>query len=631
MPGRNDACPCGSGKKYKKCCLNNSQQVAGMVSQGMFEETIQAFQRMIFEITENYTHLLPTQFVELEDNDLDFVYQVSKLLNALRNEEKEESKSYLDHVIERQKKKERRESVIRSMDEWHKVEPSFFEIFEMENGVARAKNIFTEEETSLLLGFHTDDPELDCVFGLPVQCGPYQIFPHELIEIMDDEMELLKQLIQYAADEEGKSIDEFLRTTDYIFPAIDHLDEFIEEADEYMDGPFFLLPEEEEVSQGIRRLQKPGNEDVIDEMIVEWENMARMNYIQINKPEPMIAAFERVYRVDLYPEDYKKVTLKFLAEKYQTTTGSISNRKKQIEEYFDDKMEMGSPIITRQSPAADFSSPTEDMFRALNEQTFESEEEFEQFIQKWNETGGVGMMPDKTEAERLFEEAVQAPPQQQKEMLEQVLTLEPDYIDALVLYASHLTFDERESYLKDAVKIGEKKFDDAFEKENAGSYWMMVETRPYMRALYAYAQYLLETNTQEKASEYFERIMYLNENDNLGVRYDLIPLLIELEKFDQAQALFDEFPEQTTEMMYHKVLFDYKAGISEKELKKTIQAAIQANNQVIVVMGILDNLQNGGISPEIGQSEYEAYQYASQYAHYWDEPLRELVRDIQFG
>lgn len=499
MIGRNDPCPCGSGKKYKKCCLNKVQQVAGMVSQGMFEETIQAFQRMIFEITENYTHLLPTRFVDLEDNDLDFVYQVSKLLNALRNEEKGESKSYLDHVIAHQKKKERRESVIRSMDEWHKVESSFFEILEMENGIARAKNVFTEEETSLLLGFHTDDPEIDCVFGLPVQCGPYQIFPHELIEIIDEEMDLLKQLISYAADEEGQSIDEFLRTTDYIFPAIDHLDEMMEEATEDMIGSFSLLPEEEEVSQGIRQLQKPGNEDVIDEMIAEWENMARVNYIQINKPEPIIAAFEYVYRVDLYPEDYKKVTLKFLAEKYQTTTGSISNRKKQIEEYFDDKMEMGSPIITRQSPAADFSSPAEDMFRAMNEQVFEDEEDIERFIQKWNETGGERMIPDKSEAEKLFEEAVHAQSQEQKETLEKVLNLEPDYIDALILYSFHLSSDERERCLTDAVKIGEEKFDDEFEKENAGSYWMMVETRPYMRALYAYAKYLIEVNKKEKA------------------------------------------------------------------------------------------------------------------------------------
>jgi len=24
--GRNDTCPCGSGEKYKKCCLNNPQK-----------------------------------------------------------------------------------------------------------------------------------------------------------------------------------------------------------------------------------------------------------------------------------------------------------------------------------------------------------------------------------------------------------------------------------------------------------------------------------------------------------------------------------------------------------------------------------------------------------------------------
>jgi len=25
--GRNTACPCGSGKKYKKCCLNKTQEI----------------------------------------------------------------------------------------------------------------------------------------------------------------------------------------------------------------------------------------------------------------------------------------------------------------------------------------------------------------------------------------------------------------------------------------------------------------------------------------------------------------------------------------------------------------------------------------------------------------------------
>jgi hypothetical protein len=28
MTGRNDPCPCGSGKKYKKCCLRKDQEAA---------------------------------------------------------------------------------------------------------------------------------------------------------------------------------------------------------------------------------------------------------------------------------------------------------------------------------------------------------------------------------------------------------------------------------------------------------------------------------------------------------------------------------------------------------------------------------------------------------------------------
>ena len=28
--GRNQKCPCGSGKKYKKCCINKQQQVRNL-------------------------------------------------------------------------------------------------------------------------------------------------------------------------------------------------------------------------------------------------------------------------------------------------------------------------------------------------------------------------------------------------------------------------------------------------------------------------------------------------------------------------------------------------------------------------------------------------------------------------
>ena len=43
MPGRNDPCPCGSGRKYKKCCLQHDQDLARQKAAG--EETFASFKQ----------------------------------------------------------------------------------------------------------------------------------------------------------------------------------------------------------------------------------------------------------------------------------------------------------------------------------------------------------------------------------------------------------------------------------------------------------------------------------------------------------------------------------------------------------------------------------------------------------
>lgn len=37
MPGRNEPCPCGSGKKYKKCCLRKSKEAGKLSPRFRFE------------------------------------------------------------------------------------------------------------------------------------------------------------------------------------------------------------------------------------------------------------------------------------------------------------------------------------------------------------------------------------------------------------------------------------------------------------------------------------------------------------------------------------------------------------------------------------------------------------------
>lgn len=50
--GRNDPCPCGSGLKYKKCCLDKQQTAARPESEGVFDEIRQALQGRAFSSLE---------------------------------------------------------------------------------------------------------------------------------------------------------------------------------------------------------------------------------------------------------------------------------------------------------------------------------------------------------------------------------------------------------------------------------------------------------------------------------------------------------------------------------------------------------------------------------------------------
>ncbi len=41
LAGRNDACPCGSGKKYKKCCMEKDREVAAEARLRRVSETLE--------------------------------------------------------------------------------------------------------------------------------------------------------------------------------------------------------------------------------------------------------------------------------------------------------------------------------------------------------------------------------------------------------------------------------------------------------------------------------------------------------------------------------------------------------------------------------------------------------------
>ena len=79
-------------------------------------------------------------------------------------------------------------------------------------------------------------------------------------------------------------------------------------------------------------------------------------------------------------------------------------------------------------------------------------------------------------------------------------------------------------------------------KESMGDFWMVLETRPYMRLRYDYMQTLIRCGMYRQAILEGKQLMELCKEDNLGVRYDLIHLYAQLDDLDSALALKDSHP-----------------------------------------------------------------------------------------
>lgn len=115
------------------------------------------------------------------------------------------------------------------------------------------------------------------------------------------------------------------------------------------------------------------------------------------------------------------------------------------------------------------------------------------------------------------------------------------------------------------------------------------ETRPYMRVHYAYFDMLISCGMMRQAISEGQRLLELCENDNLGVRYQMMHLYVFMEDEMHALALHKQFDsyEETQMLLPLAVLYyklnefdraeDYIKRLAKvnKDTKKFLRAAAQ--------------------------------------------------------
>ena len=90
---------------------------------------------------------------------------------------------------------------------------------------------------------------------------------------------------------------------------------------------------------------------------------------------------------------------------------------------------------------------------------------------------------------------------------------------------------------------------------------------------------LAELGKRTQAIEIYSKMLELNENDNMGVRYVLLPLLAAENKFSEAEKFLTQWSENTAQMLYAKVLLYFKQG-DEAKANATLKKAQSANKHV---------------------------------------------------
>ena len=155
------------------------------------------------------------------------------------------------------------------------------------------------------------------------------------------------------------------------------------------------------------------------------------------------------------------------------------------------------------------------------------------------------------------------------EYLHKALALEPDNLDAklqLITRTLEEALDEQRLALQELLDAADKQMEKtgAF-KEYAGEFWTAPETRPYMRVRYTYFDVLISCGMMRRAIDEGQRLLELCENDNLGVRYQLMHLYAYMEDELHALALHKQFDSyEETQMLLPLAVLYYKLNQLDK-------------------------------------------------------------------
>lgn len=177
---------------------------------------------------------------------------------------------------------------------------------------------------------------------------------------------------------------------------------------------------------------------------------------------------------------------------------------------------------------------------------------------------GVLKLTDEEKAYDLYDEALKIEDHAKaKRLLKKSLKLKPDFLEAKMELALYIQDDVKmmkELHRLEKEEKAKLQKEGFFSEEYISSFYGVIETRPYIRLLHMIAARYHIMGCHKKAIEYFENIITLNENDNLGCRYSLMGLYAFFEDKEKMDKILEKYPEKSVAPCLFQAVLYYKLG-----------------------------------------------------------------------
>ncbi|WP_339864750.1 hypothetical protein [Paremcibacter congregatus] len=153
--------------------------------------------------------------------------------------------------------------------------------------------------------------------------------------------------------------------------------------------------------------------------------------------------------------------------------------------------------------------------------------------------------------------------------------------DAYVLLAEEAAkgIVEEKNWYELAVDAGRKALGEELFEDGEGDFWLILETRPYMRARAGLAQCLWSLGEREEAIRHVKDMLRLNPGDNQGMRYLLKSWLFALNDLTGVSEILVEYEEDCfADWCYSKALLTFRqSGAKSSGAIKALKHAVEIN------------------------------------------------------